>query len=119
VHRTVRRIEPGTVLKFSALLYTSLLVILLVAGVLLWVVGGVTGARGSVESFLGDLLGSKDFHLLGGKLLQGAAIGGVVLVAVGTAGNTLFAVLYNLISDVVGGVQVSVVEDDGPPGGAG
>jgi hypothetical protein len=115
VRRIVRKIEPWTVLKFSVLWYLSLFVILLVAGVALWIVAGITGARGGVESFFGDLLGSKDFHLLGGKLLEGAAIGGVVLVVVGTMANTLMAVLYNLISDVVGGVEVTVLEEDPAP----
>jgi hypothetical protein len=103
------------VLKFSALLYVCLFVMLLVAGVILWVVGGATGARQAVERFFGDLLGSKDFHLLGDKLLAGAVVGGAVLVVVGTAANTLLAVLYNLISDVLGGIDVTLTDDDEPP----
>jgi len=36
-------------------------------------------------------------------------------VMVGTGCNVLIAVIYNLISDVVGGVEVTVLEEDSTP----
>ena len=41
-----------------------------------------------------------------------SSLGGLVLVVVGTGANVLLVVLYNLISDVVGGVEVTVLEED-------
>ena len=80
---------------------------------MLWLVATITGVRHNIENFISDLIASK-FHFLGLQLLRGAAIGGVLLVLIGSAANMLMALLYNLISDVVGGIEVSVLEEDKP-----
>ena len=38
------------------------------------------------------------------------AVGGFLMAMVGTAFAVLFAVLFNLISDLTGGIRVSVIE---------
>ncbi len=48
-------------------------------------------------------------------MLQSALLGGGVLVLLATGANVLAALLYNLISDVVGGVQFIVLEETIPP----
>jgi len=109
---TISRIDPWTVLKFSVALYICFYVILMVAGTALWVAGTVTGLRDNVESFVGDLISSPNFKFLGGRILQASVLGGAALVAVGAGANVLIAVLYNLISDVVGGVGLTLDEPD-------
>ena len=111
--QVVRRVDLWSVLRFSLVFYLCMFLILLVAGIVLWLVATVTGVRGNVENFISDLIASK-FHFLGLQLLRGAAIGGLLLVIIGSAFNVLMAVLYNLISDVVGGIEISVLEDDRP-----
>ena len=106
VRLVVRRVEPWTVLKFSVLLFATLYLVMLVAGLVLWAAATATGVRGNVEKFIGDLIASDDFHLLGGTVIRASVLGGAVLVLLGTGANVLFAVLYNLISDVVGGIIV-------------
>ena len=116
VRLVLRRIEPWTVLKFSLLLYASLYLVLLVAAVTLWAAASVTGLRGSVESFVGDLVASKDFHFKGGELLRASIIGGTLLVLVGSGVTVLLSVLHNLISDLIGGF--GVVFEERPTRGA-
>ena len=111
----LRRIEPWTVLRFSALFYASLLVVFVVAGVILWAVASVTGVVDNIETFIKQLFALDSFHFVAIDLLLGTLLGGAVLVVVGTGLNMLMAVLYNLISDVVGGIEVTVLEED--PGG--
>jgi hypothetical protein len=106
VRLVVRRVEPWTVLKFSVLLFATLYLVMLVAGLVLWAAATATGVRGNVEKFIGDLIASGDFHLLGRTVVRASVLGGAVLVLLGTGANVLFAVLYNLISDVVGGIIV-------------
>jgi len=106
VRLVVRRIEPWTVLKFSVLLFATLYFVILVAGLALWAAATATGVRGNVEKFVGDLIASDDFHLLGPTVVRASVLGGAVLVVMGTGANVLLAVLYNLISDVVGGIIV-------------
>jgi hypothetical protein len=95
------------------LFYFALYCVLLVAGVILWAAASATGLRENVESFIADLIASGKFQFVGGELFRAAAIGGVVLVVLGSAANVLLAVLYNLISEVVGGISL-VVEEIAP-----
>ena len=106
VRLVVRRIEPWTVLKFSVLLFATLYLVILVAGLVLWTAATATGLREKIEKFIGDLIASEDFRILGPTMFRASAVGGLVLVVMGTGANVLFAVLYNLISDVVGGIIV-------------
>lgn len=106
VRLVVRRIEPWTVLKFSVLLFATIYLVMLVAGLVLWAAATATGVRHNVEKFIGDLIASDNFHLLGGTMIKASVLGGAVLVIMGTGANVLLAVLYNLISDVVGGIIV-------------
>lgn len=106
----IRRVDPWTVLKFSALLYVSLYFVVLVAGVVLWSAATAAGVRSNVESFIGQLIASDHFRFQAGKILQASAIGGAVLVVLGSLTNVLMSVLFNLISDVVGGIGISVEE---------
>ena len=54
----------------------------------------------------------NNYRFRGGRILEASALGGLVLVVVGTGANVLLVVLYNLISDVVGGVEITVLEED-------
>lgn len=109
VRRVIRRVEPSSVLRLSALFYVSVVAILLVAGTLLWLLADLIGIVDNVETFIEDI-GFDDFHFLPGRILRGAILGGAVLVLVGSGLNLLLAVLYNLIADMVGGIEVTVLE---------
>jgi hypothetical protein len=108
----LRRVEPWTVLRFSALFYASLLVVFVVAGVILWALASLTGVVDNVETFIKQLFALDSFHFVAIDLLLGTILGGAVMVIVGTGLNMLMAVLYNLIADVVGGIEVTVLEED-------
>ena len=88
------------------LLFATLYLVFLVAGLVLWTAATATGLRENIEKFIGDLIASDDFKILGPTMMRASILGGLVLVVMGTGANVLFAVLYNLISDVVGGITV-------------
>lgn len=113
VRRILRHVDVWSVLKFSLLLYACLLVVGLVAGTLLWVAASGAGMIDNIEKFI-EGVGFNDFRFLGGALLRAATLSGLVLVVLGTGINVLVAVLYNLISDVVGGVEVTFLEEETP-----
>jgi hypothetical protein len=106
----IRRVDPWTILKFSVLLYLSMYFVILVAGVVLWTVASATGVRGNVEGFIGQLIASDHFKFEAGQIFKSSVVGGAVLVVVGSVANVLMAVLFNLISDVAGGIGISVEE---------
>jgi hypothetical protein len=112
VRRVIRKIDVWSVLRFSVVFYACLFAVLIVAGLVLFAVASATGVRHDIEKTIGSYLGSTNFHILGGDVLRAALLGGVVLIVSGTGANALLALLYNLISDVVGGVEVMVLEED-------
>jgi predicted lipid-binding transport protein (Tim44 family) len=93
-------------LKFSVLLFATLYLVFLVAGLVLWAAATATGLRENIETFIGDLIASDDFEILGPTMLRASVLGGLLLVVMGTGASVLLTVLYNLISDVIGGVTI-------------
>jgi hypothetical protein len=106
----LRRVDPWAVLKVSALFWFSIVLILLTAGVLLWAAAASVGLVSGIEDAMAGF-GFEDYEFLPGKILRGAALVGLVLSVAGTFGNVLLAVLYNLISDTVGGLRLTLSED--------
>lgn len=56
-----------------------------------------------------------EFQFEDGRILQAVLLGGLVLVVAGAAFNVVLAVLFNLISDLTGGVRVTVLEEEPTP----
>ena len=113
----LRKLDIWTVLKLSLVYYLALFVVLLVAGMLLWAGATAVGVVGNIESFMVDI-GFEDFRFIPSELLGGFALAGLVLVVAGTFANVLLTALFNLMSDVVGGVKLTLQEDveAGPTG---
>lgn len=111
VRRTIRRVDPISVGKLALVFNVCFFIMVLVAGVILWSVAQAAGSIGNIESFIEDI-GFEDFELDGGQLLRGFAIGGGVLVVAGSLFAVLLSILFNLVSDVVGGVRITMVEPD-------
>jgi len=112
VHRVVRHVDPWSVLRLSLLFYFCLFVVVMVAGTLLYNVAGAAGTIESIESFIKDIGAFKTFSFKGGTIFRASLLAGLILVIAGTALNVLLAVLFNLISDLVGGVRITVIEEE-------
>jgi hypothetical protein len=112
VRRLVRHVEPWSVLKVSLIFYFCLWVILLIAGVILWSFAVGSGTVDNVENFVTELFALKSFELNADEIFRASAIGGLVLVLAGSGFTVLMSVLFNLISDVTGGVRFTVVEEE-------
>ena len=110
MRQVVRKVDPWTVLRFSVLFYLSLLVVWLVAGTLLWLAASASGVIDNLERFVEDLFVLRSFAVNGGLLFLSCLGGGLVLVVLGTGANVLVAVIYNITSDIVGGVELVVTE---------
>lgn len=110
----LRRVDPWTVLRASVLFYGCLLVVGLVAGLLLWLIGSATGVVDNTEDVIAELFALDSFRFEPLVMLLFGVLGGVVLVMLGTVVNALLAVVYNLIAEVVGGVEVTEEVADQP-----
>lgn len=107
--RRVRHVDIWSVFKLSLLFFFVCGIVWLVAVLIVWNVINAFGWVSQLESFTGKLVGGS-FRLDSGTLLRAALIIDLVAVVGFTIGATLLAVLYNLISDVVGGVTVTADE---------
>ena len=112
VRRLVRHIEPWSVLKVSLLFNFSMWVVAMVAGVLLWNAAETAGTIGDVEQFATEIFALEEFVFEGEQIFRAVAIGGLVVAVAATGFTVLIAILLNLISDLTGGIRVTVVEEE-------
>jgi hypothetical protein len=112
VKRVVRHFDPWSVLKVSLLFYFCLFVVLMVAGVVLWNVAAAAGTISDIEGFFKDAGAFQSFSFDGFTIFRASFLVGLILVIAGTGFNVLLAVLFNLISDLVGGVRITVIEEE-------
>jgi hypothetical protein len=111
VTRVVRHVDTWSVFKVALVFNVFFYAVALVAGVLLWQVAYATGTIDNVEKFF-EGFGWETFQFNGGQIFHNAWIAGL-FVAVGFTGlAVLLATLFNLITDLVGGVRFSVLEEE-------
>lgn len=111
VTRVVRHIDTWSVLKVALVFHFFLYITCLTAGVLLWQVAQNTGTVDNIERFF-ESFGWVTFDLKGGEIFHNAWVGGLFLVIGATGLAVLAATLFNLITDLVGGIRVSVLEEE-------
>ena len=111
VTRVVRTIDTWSVFKVAVLFAAVLYVSALLSGVLLWNVAYATGTIDNAERFM-ESFGWQTFEFHGGEVFHDAWIIGMFAAAglVGLA--VLAAATFNLVSDLVGGVRVTVLEEE-------
>jgi hypothetical protein len=111
VTRVVRQVDTWSVFKVALVFSLFLYAVCLTAGVLLWQVAQNTGTVDNIERFF-ESFGWQTFDLKGGEIYHNAWVGGLFL-AVGLTGMlVLTATLFNLIADLVGGIRVTVLEEE-------
>src|SRR5262245_7547085 len=112
----IRKVGPLSVLKFSLIFYFCVMLILYVALAIIYGLLGAVGAIDETERILGLLFsngaGNEQVPLVidGGKVFLWLFVGGCVNVIVWSLVNVFVVFLYNLISDLVGGVDVTLAE---------
>jgi transmembrane protein DUF3566 len=110
--QTIRRVDLWTVLKISICFYLTALVVVLFAGVCLWWIASAVGIVSNIENFIGDLVNSEDFEFLSWNVLRASTFVGLVLVCLMVVCSVLAAACYNLFASVLGGIEVTVVEEE-------
>jgi hypothetical protein len=111
VTRIVRHVDTWSVFKVALVFHVFLYAVLMTSGVLLWQVAESTGTIDNVEKFF-ESFGWETFQFDGGQIFHNAWIGGLFLVVALTGLAVLAATLFNLITDLVGGVRFSVLEEE-------
>lgn len=110
----IRRIDPWSALKVSLLLSVALFFVWMIAVAFLYLVLGGMGVWSKLNSNVGDLLTNTSSGELvsSGAIFGGAALIGLVNIVLFTAMATIGAFIYNLTTDLVGGVEVTLADRD-------
>ncbi|KRB76583.1 hypothetical protein ASE01_15555 [Nocardioides sp. Root190] len=113
------RIDPWSVMKTAFLLSIAFAVVTVVSVAMVWQVLGAAGVWDSINSTIQESIGGDDVagfqiedyvgtsRVLGFTMLVAAI--DVVLI---TAAATLIAFLYNMSAALLGGVEITLAEDN-------
>jgi Transmembrane domain of unknown function (DUF3566) len=112
----IRRIDPWSTLKVSLLLSVALFFVWMVAVAFLYLVLGGMGVWAKLNSNVGDLLNNTSNSagelVSSGTIFGGAVLIGLVNIVLLTAMATIAAFVYNLTTDLIGGVEVTLADLD-------
>ena len=111
VTRVIREIDPWSAFKVGLAFHLVVYFTVLIASVLLWSVASATGTIDNIERFMMSF-GWEMFEFNGWQLLINEILLGLLLVALLTIVWVLGATMFNLITDLVGGIRVSVLEEE-------
>lgn len=112
----VSSIDPWSVAKMAALMSLAICIVTVVGSIVVWLVMQATGVLGEVQTTLGEIAGTESAEeLLGfvslGNVFFVSLVVGVINMVLMTALATLFAVLYNIGSAIVGGLHLTLTDD--------
>ena len=116
MEQAIVRVDPRSVLNLSLGFFRRMLLLGLGLGLLFWLGALVTGTASSIDSFIQELSGYPSLTVLGFQGLLVALVLGLTFVVGGALVAVLVVVVFNLASDLGGGVKMTVMEtalDDG------
>lgn len=114
VRRIIRKIDAWTVFKVSAVFWAVAALAMVLGLVMFWSVLTAAGIPDKITEFLVQITliseGSQPFAA-NDSFLRLAIFGSIAWAVIGCGLTTVAAIMYNLASDVVGGVEIVVLEE--------
>lgn len=112
VRRTLRHIDPLSVLKVSLMFYGCFLVLWMVfVAILYWIVQAA-GLFDTVENLRQSLAVEGNWEISLSFVEKWAFFIGLTAAIVMSLVNLFLAFLYNIVADVIGGIDMTFVERD-------
>jgi len=117
----VAKVDPWSVMKVSFLLSVALGICTIVASAVLWMVMDAMGVFSTVGGTISEATGSSESNSNGfdlqsflslPRVLTFTTIIAVIDVVLATALATLGAFIYNISAGFVGGVELTLAEDE-------
>ena len=114
----LKRVDPWSVMKFSFAVSFVLFIVGVVATAVLYMALDQMGVVGSVNKALSEMVGAtggdvkNTFKITARGIMVGSALIGLVNVVLFTALATLSAFIYNVCSDLVGGIELTLAEKE-------
>lgn len=115
----ISRIDPWSVMKTAFLFSIAFGIMSWIAVYVVWTVIGMSGLLDTVNQLLQNVLSSPsdqtpvhiESYVNTNKLMGVTALLAVVNVVILTALATIFAFLYNLSANILGGLELTLAED--------
>jgi hypothetical protein len=118
-HLTIARVEPWSVMKFSFVVSLVAFIILFVVVTVLWGALSALGVFDSLQRVVSNVTSSQDSSgvnatqwFSASRVLGWTALLGSLNIVLITAMSTIGAVVYNLTSRLIGGVEVTLRETE-------
>lgn len=109
-YATIHRVDPWSVLKYSLVLNFSLVIVSMIALTLLWAVVERLGLLDILTQGLAKV--ELVFELRPANIGRSVFLLGTMMTIVSSAINVFIAFLYNLISDLMGGIRLELAADN-------
>lgn len=107
----VRRLGPLSVFRFTLLYSFSVMLVAYLALAILYTVLGALGVLDSVAKVLVSFsVVAKGFRFNGGWIFSRLFFAGVALVLLWSVIKVIASLIYNLVSNIVGGIEVTLAE---------
>ena len=111
VVRILREIDVWSVFKVALVVHAACVIVAMLTLTLLWSVASASGTIDNVENFL-ESFGWDTFTFRGADLFVNAAGVLILLGVLGTGVWVIAAVVFNLVTELVGGIRVTVLEEE-------
>jgi hypothetical protein len=107
----IKKVNPWSVLRVSIIFYFCLMLVVIFGLAILYMLLDSIGVLDSVSDLLGSVgFGGGSFQFQTFSIFRTLFLIGFITVIVGSAFTVFLAFLYNLLSDLVGGLEVTLVE---------
>lgn len=112
VRRTLRHVDPVSVLKLSLVFYGVFLIVWLVIAAILFAMIEATGIFETIEGLSRDFALGLKVNIDLFFVERWAFLMGLTFAIVASLVNVALAFLYNLAADTIGGIEMTFVEKD-------
>lgn len=109
----LRRLDPWSILKFSLLFYLCLMLVGLLVFAVIWFVLVNMGVFEEISKFAGNF--NLNVAFPAGKVFRWYILLGLLGVVLWSIVTVLATLLFNLINDITGGIEVVLAERERRP----
>ena len=112
IKRTIRHVDPMSVLKLSLFFYATFLVLWLVLVALIYAMLESAGLFNTIEDLSRAFVLDWDSNISLFFVERWALLVGLTIGVLGSLLNVFLAFLYNVAADIVGGIEMTFAERD-------
>lgn len=112
VRRLIRHIDPWSILKLSTLLALCMWIVTMLAAAIMWAVITNAGTIASLENFVNSSLSLRDWKIDGEFIFRQLGLITFLLCIGFVLASVMATFIFNLASDIMGGIWVSVIEEE-------